>query len=62
MGKVTGQKALCTGSTSDYISTVNQVSVSKGATALRSFIGGQTSAGVLSRVAITAVLHQRLTA
>lgn len=51
MGKVTGKKALCTGSTTDYISTVNQVSVSKGATALRSFIGGQTSAGVLSRVA-----------
>jgi len=51
MGKITGERAIATGSTNVYIETVNEVGITKGATALRSFIGGQTSAGVLSRVA-----------
>lgn len=51
MGKATGALALATGSTNKYIETVNATPIVKAATALRSFIGGQTTAGVVSRVA-----------
>jgi hypothetical protein len=51
MGKATGALAVATGSTNKYIETVNATPIVKGQTALRSFIGGQTTAGVVTRVA-----------
>jgi hypothetical protein len=48
-GKVTG--ALATDASSNQIETVNQVAPTKSATADRWFGGGQTTAGVLERVA-----------
>lgn len=58
-GQVTGANAV--DASAAQISTVNQVSPTKSATALRYFAGGQTSAGVLSRVANDAAISSATT-
>ena len=58
-GRVTGANAV--DASSAQIETVNQTALTKGATATRWFGGGQTTAGVIERVATDALINSTTT-